>query len=280
MNDTVVQVLTPLQKTIDTTIDFLVNYSFQVIGALLILIIGAVAAHWANGVILRLCKRKNLDITLARFFASSTRIMVLAFACIVALGKFGITIAPFIAAIGATAFGITYAIQGPLSNYGAGLAIILGRPYIVGDTIAIKGVTGIVEEVRLACTILVDEDGVKITIPSRHIVGEVLHNSGPHKIVEAVVGVAYGEDPEKAVRIIKQALDQQEAVAKKPAAHVGIQQFGDSSVNIGFRYWVPTARYFEALYVVNMAVFQALKKANVSIPFPQREVRMLGEANQ
>jgi len=280
MEQTVMHVLTPFQKMIDTSIDFLVNYSFQVVGALLILVIGAIAARWIGSIIMGVCQRRKLDITLAKFFASTTRIIVLTFAIIVALGKFGITIAPFIAAIGATAFGITYAIQGPLSNYGAGLAIILGRSFLVGDTVTVAGVTGVVEEIKLAYTVLVDEDGVKITIPSRHIVGEVLHNSGPNKIVEAVIGIAYGDDPEKAVAVVRKVLSGFSDVATTPPAQVGIQAFGDSSINIGYRYWVPTAKYYQTLHAVNLAVFQAVRHAGVSIPFPQREVRLLGQAGK
>jgi small conductance mechanosensitive channel len=280
MEQTVMQVFTPLQKTIDTSIDFLVNYSFQVIGAILILVIGALAARWVSGIIMGICQRRNIDVTLAKFFASTTRIIVLTFAVIVALGKFGITIAPFIAAIGAAAFGITYAIQGPLSNYGAGLAIILGRSFLVGDTVTVAGVTGVVDEIKLAYTVLVDEDGVKITIPSRHIVGEVLHNSGPNKIVEAVVGISYSDNPERAAAVIRKALSTFADVATTPPAQVGIQAFADSSVYIGYRYWVTTAKYFQTLYAVNLAVFQALKEAGISIPFPQREVRILGEARK
>lgn len=280
MEQTVTQVFTPLQKTVDIAIDFLVNYSFQVIGAILILVIGMIAARWTGGIVLKLCERKKLDITLARFFANTVRIIFLMFAIVVALGKFGITIAPFIAAIGATAFGLTYAIQGPLSNYGAGLAIIMGRPFIVGDTVTVAGVTGIVEDIRLAYTLMIDEDGVKILIPSKHIVGEVLHNSGPYKIVEAVVGISYDDDPEKTAELIRQTLARSKGVAVTPAAHVGIQQFGESSINIGFRYWIPTIKYFETLYAVNLAVFQALKQAGITIPFPQREVRLLGETRK
>jgi small conductance mechanosensitive channel len=93
------------------------------------------------------------------------------------MGKFGISIAPFIAALGALAFGASFALQGPLSNYGAGLMIIIARPFVVGDTITVKNVSGIVEEVTLATTILTTEDGEKITIPNKHIVGEILNNS-------------------------------------------------------------------------------------------------------
>ncbi len=266
-----------VQELIKTVANFLVNYSFQVLGALIILAAGVFAANAVARFILKLCQKKGQDITLAKFMAGVARTLVLMFAVIIALGNFGITIAPFVAALGALAFGASMAIQGPLSNYGAGLSIILSRPFVVGNTITVAGVSGLVEEVKLSCTLLRDEDGVQITIPNKDIVGQILHNSFGYKIVEAVVGISYGDDPEKAIRTIQQVLAAFENVAKEPLAQVGIQQFADSSVNIGFRYWVPTVKYFQTLSAVNLAVFKAFQSAGISIPFPQREVRVIGQ---
>ena len=132
--------------------------------------------------------------------------IIFGFAFIVTIGKFGITIAPLIAALAATAFGASFATQSPLANYGAGLVIILTRPFVVGNTIKVTDVSGIVDEVKLGATILTDEDGVKITIPNKHIVGEIIHNSRERRIVEEIVGISYDSDPEKAIQIIKEAL--------------------------------------------------------------------------
>lgn len=269
--------ISAVQKLINTLIEFCVNYSFQVLGAVVVLVVGAVLANWIGQLVLRLCTARKLDITLSKFFVGTAKVTILAFVVIVALGKFGITIAPFIAALGAAAFGATYAIQGPLSNYGAGLSIILGRPFVVGDTITIVGVSGVVQEVKLACTILLTEDGVKITIPNKHIVGEVLQNSKGNRVVEGLVGISYECDPERAIGIIKQALGRFTDVQSNPGCQIGIREFADSAVNITFRYWVPTAKYFQTSYAVNLAVFKALQDANITIPFPQRDVHIVSQ---
>src|SRR3989338_7185461 len=195
--------ITALQKILNTAIEFTVNYSFQVLGAIVVLVLGWLIARWVSGQCLALFERKKLDITLSKFLASVISILVLGFAFIIALGKFGITIAPFVAALGALAFGASFAIQGPLSNYGAGLSIILTRPFVVGDTITVAGVSGVVEEVKLACTILTNEDGVKITVPNKQIVGETLYNSKRNSVVEAVIGISYDSNPELAIRLIQ-----------------------------------------------------------------------------
>ncbi|UCG11710.1 MAG: mechanosensitive ion channel family protein [Deltaproteobacteria bacterium] len=267
-----------VEKIIDLVIDFFVKYSFQVLGAIIILIVGVIIAKWVASLLLKLFEKKNLDVTLSKFLVSTIKLIIIGFAIIIAISKFGITIAPFIAALAAMAFGISFAIQGPVANYGAGLVIILTRPFVVGNTITVAGVNGIVEEVKLGATILTDEDGVKITIPNKHITGEILQNSEEWKIVEEVVGVSYGSNPEEAIGIVKKSLDQFDEISKEPPPQVGIQEFGDSSINIGYRYWVPTIKYFQTLYKVNLAVYKQLVKQGVEIPFPQRDVRVVSRS--
>ncbi len=267
--------MTTVQKLINKLIDFGTEYGLQVIGAILVLIIGNLIGNWAQGVVLKLCEKKKIDITLSKFIASCIKIAILAFAIIIALGKFGITIAPFIAVIGAGAFGASMALQGPLSNYGAGISIILGHPFVVGDTIVVTGQSGVVHEVTLSSTILTDEDGVKITIPNKSIVGEIIHNSFKFKIVENMVGISYSDDPEKAIGVIQKTIAGFTEVAATPKPQVGLQEFGDSSINIGCRYWIPTTKYFQTLCAINLAIHKALIVAQITMPYPQREIRIL-----
>ena len=257
--------------------EFVVNYSFQIIGALIILLIGLKVANWFAALVIRFGTKKNLDITLTKFIAGVVKTIAVIFVVIIALGKFGISIAPFIAAIGALAFGGSLAIQGPLSNYGAGIAIILSRQFVVGDTITVQKVNGLVEDIHLAATVLTNEDGEKITIPNKHIVGEIFTNSFANRIVETTVGISYQDDPQKAVSIIQQVLANDKDVTAQPPPQVGINEFADSAISIGLRYWVPTIRFFETKFRVNMATFAALKENNITIPFPQRDVHLVNK---
>ena len=262
---------------VDTLIEFGVKYGFQVLGALIVLVIGYVVARWVAKAVERASERKGLNLTLRKFLADVSKIVIMVFAVIIAMKKFGITIDPLIAAIGAMAFGLTFALQAPMSNYAAGLVIILTRPFIIGNTIAVAGVSGVVEEIKLAVTTLSTEDGELITVPNKSIVGEVLVNSYENKIVEGLVGISYGDDPQRAIGAIVETLGLFYQVVSKPPPQIGIQEFGDSSVNIGFRYWVPTKQYYQTLYEVNGAVYKALKDAGISIPFPQREVAIVSQ---
>ena len=268
------QEIETVQKVVDVVTEFLIKYSFQIVGALIILVIGLKISGWLSRIVLRFCEKRNIDITLSRFFASSTKLLVMVFVVIVAIGKFGISIAPFIAALGALAFGGSFAIQGPLSNYGAGLTLILTRPFVVGNTITVQGVSGVVEEIRLAATILTTEDGEELTIPNKHIVGEILRNSFENKIIETSVGISYRDDPEKAIALLQGVLGNFSEICQDPAPQVGIEAFADSAINIGLRYWVPTKKYYHVMYQVNLAIHGALAEAGITIPFPQQDVHL------
>ncbi|OEU72885.1 MAG: mechanosensitive ion channel protein MscS [Desulfuromonadales bacterium C00003093] len=274
------QELETLQKITEVVTEFVINYSFQIVGALIILIIGLKLSGWLSRLVLRLCEKRRVDITLAKFFASSVKLLVIVFVVIIAIGKFGISIAPFIAALGALAFGASFAIQGPLSNYGSGLTLIMTRPFVVGNTITVQGVSGVVEEIRLAVTVLSTEDNEEITIPNKHIVGEVLHNSFANKVVETSVGISYDDDPEKAIGILQEVLEGFAEITKEPAPQVGIEEFADSSINIGLRYWVPTKKYYQTLYRVNLEIHKALAAAQITIPYPQQDVHLIPQPQQ
>ena len=226
---------------------------------------------------MRVCDKRDLDLTLSRFLGNVVKLIIIGFVLIMTLGKLGIAITPFIAALGAVAFGSSLALSGLLSNYGAGLTIIASRPFVVGNTIKVKGVSGVVEEIGLGATLLSNEDGEKITIPNKHIVGEILTNSFENKVVEMTIGISYNDDCQLAIRIIREALKKISAIVDSPAPQIGIQEFADSSINIGMRYWVPTKQYFQTLYQANLAVYSALNEADISIPFPQRDIHMVPE---
>ena len=264
-----------VQRVYTVIVEFLVNYSFQILGAVIILVAGFIVARWVARVLLRVLERRDVDVTLRQFIASTVRLIIIALFVMIAMGKLGISITPLIAALGGLAVGASFAIQGPVSNYGAGFVIILTRMFKVGDTISVQGCSGVVADINLATTQLIAEDGEDIVIPNKHVVGEIHRNSYANKVVEGSIGIAYHESPQVAIAVIEKVLHDNPDVADTPAPLVGIETFGDSSINIAYRFWAPTMKYFETQYAINLAIFDALADAGVSIPFPQREVRLL-----
>ncbi len=258
------QELETLTRLVDKGIEFAVAYGFQILGALVFLVIGMKVAGWLGGRVASLCERKELDVTLSRFIGNVVKIVLLVFVAIATLGNFGITIAPLIALAGASAFGATFALQGPLSNYGAGLAIIMSRPFVVGNTILVKNISGVVEEITLAATVLRGEDGEKITVPNKEIVGEILVNSDANRIVESVLYVGTDEDPLRVADLVRNVLQENIESASTPPL-VGIQDFAFGGVAIGVRYWAPSSKYFQTRYDMNAMIKRALDEAGVKL---------------
>lgn len=250
--------LKAVESLVNTLIEFAVAYGFQIFGAVIFLLIGLKIASWIGGKVSDLCVRKDMDVTLSGFVGSIVKVVIVVFVAIITLGNFGISTAPLIALAGAGAFGATLAIQGPLSNYGAGLSIILARPFTVGDTISVKGINGVVHEVKLAATVLVGEDKEMITVPNKKIVGEVIVNSDAYRIVEARIPIASNTDCNKVISALRSCLESEEDVPKEPRVQVGVHDFTYGGVIIGLRYWVPSQRYFQTRYKINQDLLTTL----------------------
>jgi len=263
-----------VEKYYNLIMEYLVTYSMQILGAILILFIGLWIAQKVSNMVAGLMQRHNIDITLTNFVSNVIKVLLIIMFLVIALGKIGISVTPFVAAIGAASLGAGLAMQGMLSNYGAGLAIIATRPFVVGDTIEVKGVSGQVKTIELGHTILINEEKVEITIPNKHIVGEIIHNSFSYSLVKGEIDIAYDANADLAIELIEKVLNDHELVSDSPHAQVGIERFAESGVTLSYRFWVPTTKIIETKLAVNRNVFKVIQEANIEIPFPQRIVTL------
>lgn len=267
--------LAQIQKLTDTATEFVLTYSFQIVGAIFLFIIGAWIAGKIGKKVEQIMRGRKIDITLSVFTGSIVKVILMVMVVLISLGNLGISVTPLLAAIGALGLGFGLAIQGMLSNYAAGFTIIITRPFVMGDTIQVQGVSGLVDEVQLGYTILINEDNVRIQIPNRLIIGEILHNSNSNSLIELSIGVAYDSDTQQVIELIIEALSNIQELEPENRPIVGIENFGDSSINFGVRFWAPTVKLYELRYAANKLIHDAILQAGVVIPFPQREVTML-----
>ena len=180
--------------TRELLIDLAIRYGFQVLGALVILGVGAILGRWLGGMIDQRLRARAMEPPMRLLIVRVLRIVVMLFAVVVALDKFGFQIAPLVAGIGVAGLGIGIALQGVLSNVVAGLSIIFTKPFRVGEYIALLGVQGEVSLIELFSTTLVHPDRSRVVIPNRKIVGEILHNYGAVRQLALSVQVGYGSD--------------------------------------------------------------------------------------
>ena len=264
-----------MQQIQKNVIDFLTVYGFQIIGAIIILVISALVARTVGRVTGQWLTKKNVEPPLCSLVVRVLRLLVFGLGLVLALEKCGVPIAPMVAGIGVAGVGVGLATQGVLSNVVAGLTIIFTKPFRVGEYIEMAGVHGQVVTIELFSTVLVHADRCRVVIPNRKIVGEILHNHGMIRQIDLSVGVAYQTNIKEVLALVREILKQNPRVLKDPAPGVGVATLGDSSVGIAVKPWVAVADYGAASAEINQTILEEFRAKRVEIPFPQREVRIL-----
>ena len=269
-------------QTIDqikaTAIDMLLKFGPKVLVAASIMIAGHFVGRWLGRMFEQLLMRFKLEAPVRSLLVRVAYLIVLVLFAIMALQNLGVELLPLIAGLGVAGAGIALAMQGLLGNIVAGLTIIFTHPFHVGDYISIGKEEGEVLDVTLFSTTLGHTDKSKVVIPNRKIVGEILHNYGKIRQLPLAVGVAYDTDIAVALAAIDGVLRANSRVLQEPAPVVGVSQLADSSVNIAVMPWVTVPDFVPAGAEINRAILETFRTQGIAIPFPQREIRMLGGA--
>jgi len=262
------------QKVVELSVAF----GPKAITALLIIAVGFFVARWIGGLFQRWLNKLNLEPPVRLLMLRMVRLLVMGLFFILALQNLGVELLPLIAGLGVAGAGIALAMQGVLGNLAAGLTIIFTKPFRVGEYVSMVGVEGRVEVIELFTTQLSHPDLSRVVIPNRKIVGEILHNYGKIRQLNVVVGVAYRTDLNVALATVTAVLNQNPRVLKDPAPAVSVSLLADSSINISVRPWVNVPDYGPANGEINKAIVEEFRARNISIPFPQQEVRLLNPA--
>jgi small conductance mechanosensitive channel len=268
-----------MEEIKSTVFKFLTEYGFQIIGALIILTAGAMAARWLGRIADQWFVKKQVEPPIRMLADRVIRLLVFGLAIVLALEKCGVPIAPMVAGIGVAGVGIGLAMQHVLANLVAGLNIIFTKPFRVGEYVELAGEAGQVTAVQLFTTSLIHTDRSRIIIPNRKIVGEILHNYGMIRQLDLAVGVGYGTAINEALALVRDILTANRRVLKEPAPVVGVSLLGDSSVTIAVKPWVSVDDFVATGPEINQAILERFRAQQIEIPFPQREIRLLNNSN-
>jgi len=269
------------KQALDTIIPVISEYGLRIIGAILILIVGRIVAGLVGRLVGRALDRGKTDPALRGFVVSLSRFAILTFAVIAALAKFGIETASFVAVLGAAGFAIGFALQGSLSNFAAGVMILVFKPYRMGDLIEAQGYLGVVKQIGLFVTVIDTLDNQKVIIPNGTLTGGVINNVNGNGIrrVDLTAGIGYGDNMSRAKTILEKILTDHPKVLKDPEPTVAVFELGDSSVNFVVRPWAKAEDYWTVWFDVTQAIKESFDSQGVSIPFPQRDVHLFQESS-
>ncbi len=264
------------QATLDYLIEQVRAWGVRVGGVLVALFIAWLVAGWLSNALRRTLERRRFDATLTRFFSKSVRYSILTFAVLGCLGVFGIQTASFAAVVAAAGLAVGLAFQGTLSNFAAGVMLLVFRPFKVGDFVRVGGETGTVEEIELFSTKLKTPDNRRIVLPNSAIFGNVIENVTHHPIrrVDVEVGVEYSGSTGKTRELLEKVPGKVAGVIEDPPPQIFLKGLGASSVDWIVRVWCKTPDYWDVHQRLIEEVKSALDSGGLGIPFPQMDVHL------
>lgn len=276
--------LTPdaVNQMVEQAIGFLSVHSLNILIAIAVFIVGRFLSKRLAKVIGAIMTKAGVEEILVGFLRNIIYYALLAAVVVAALGQAGINVTSFLAILGAAGLAIGLALKGTLSNFAAGVMLILLKFFKKGDFITISGQTGTVQSIKTFYTILTTTDNKQIIVPNSSILGSTIINfsANPTRRVDMVFGIGYDDDIAEARRIIEDILDADERILKDPAPVVAVSELADSSVNFTVRSWVARQDYMAVYWALNERVKIAFDQAGISIPYPQRDVHVHQIADQ
>jgi len=253
-----------------------VGFASDVVIALVIFYAGRMVIGLVVRALRKLMQNQGVEKTLETFICNLVRMALLVVVVIAAIGALGVETTSFIAIFGAAGLAIGLALQGSLSNFAAGVLIVLFRPYKVGDFIEGAGINGVVEQVQILTTILKTGDNKQVIVPNSQIMDSIITNYSANdtRRVDMVVGVSYDDDLDKVRKTVEELVAAEERILDEPACTIAVSALADSSVNFVVRPWVKTADYWGVMFDMTEAIKKRFDQEGISFPFPQQDVHL------
>ncbi|MEO0984068.1 MAG: mechanosensitive ion channel domain-containing protein [Cyanobacteria bacterium J06639_14] len=265
-----------MQEIITVLQDLITRFGLNIIAAIVIFVVGRWVASLVRQFVRRLMSKAEVDVTLTSFASMLAYYGVMSFVVIAALNRLGIQTTSVIAILGAAGLAVGLALQGSLANFAAGVLVILFRPFKVGDLIEGAGSLGTVQDIQLFTTSLVTPENKRVIIPNASLTGgNIVNYTAEGKLrVDTVIGVAYDASIDQVKAVISEVLQSDSLVLQDPAPTVAVMELADSSVNFAVRPWTKPENYWDVYFNTYENVKKRLDAEGISIPFPQRDVRI------
>lgn len=265
-------------RLVETVGPLVTTWAMRVVGVLLFLIAAWIVAAWFGRRVQRGLERREVDPALTGFLAAAGRWVIAIAAVIAALGIFGVETTSFAAVLGAAGLAIGLAFQGSLSNFAAGVLLLVFRPFKVGDVVNTGGVTGKVDGIGLFTTTLDTFDNRRLIVPNKAVFDGTIENITFHdtRRVDVAVGVEYGAPLDRTREVLERVVAETDGRIDEPESVVVLVGLGASSVDWVMRIWCKTEDYWSVKERATNAVKIALDQAEIGIPFPQVDVHFDG----
>lgn len=267
---------------VDAVTAWISIYSIKIVGALLIFIIGKWLARKIADLFSRLMTKNNVDVAVIGFVTNLSYYALLVVVIIAALGNLGVNTTSFLAIVGAAGLAVGLALKDSLSNFAAGVMLIMFRPFTVGDVVSTAGVTAKVEKITIFNTLFCTPDNQLVIVPNNKIISDIITNINAKdtRRIDLVVGISYSDDMAQTKEILEGLAKEDSRILEDPAVTIAVAELADSSVNLVFRPWVKTEDYWAVKFDLTEKIKTSLDEAGISIPFPQQDVHLFVEKEE
>lgn len=252
------------------------EYGPKILAAIAVWIIGSWIIKAIANAISRLMDKSKIDGTLKPFLTSLTSSLLKVMLVISVLGMLGVEMTSFIAILGAAGLAVGMALSGTLQNFAGGVIILIFKPFKIGDVIEAQGFIGSVKEIQIFDTVLKTADNKTIIIPNGGLSTSAMTNFSTEKTrrVDWTIGIAYGDDVDKAKQVIRELAHADTRILKDPEVFIAVSELADSSVNFTVRAWVNAADFWGVYFEMNENIYKVFAKEGLNIPYPQMDVHL------
>jgi len=281
LQDVIVTPLRDLEYLTNLLITKGSEIGWSLVSAILTLTIGFWLSTKIKNILEKRMIARNVDLSIRTFLIPIINIILKTIIVIFVVDRLGLNASGFIAAIGGVGLAVGLALQGSLSNFAAGILIIIFKPFKVGDYIISQGNEGTVESISILNTKLSTAKGQVITLPNGNLFNNPITNYSvkEYRRLDVNIGISYDDDFDTAKEVILSVLAKEELVEQDQSKTVEILEFGDSSVNLAIRCFIKNENYWSAYWRVHRDIKYALDKNNISIPYPHTEMIVRNQTN-
>ncbi|WP_320170006.1 mechanosensitive ion channel domain-containing protein [Maridesulfovibrio sp.] len=269
-------------RLLEQAITFGSVHGIRIIVAILILILGRLIAKQISSLIGKVMNKAKVDEILVSFIKAISYYTLLAAFVVAAMGQAGINVTSFLAVLGAAGLAVGLALKDTLSNFAAGVMLILLRLFKKGDLVTVAGTSGTVQELSAFYTMLSTPDNQKVIVPNSSILQAVIVNTTANnrRRIDLVIGIGYEDDIIKAKELVSRTLAAETRLLKDPAPFIGVGELGASSVDIYIRPWVRTPDYWATRCELLEKIKVAFDEAGISIPYPQTDIHLHNDVEE
>ncbi len=252
------------------------DWVIQIAIAIAIFIVGKISARMLSSLLKKAMTRAGTDTILVGFVGNIIYAVLLVAVVLAAIDSLGVNVTSLMAILGAAGLAVGLALKDSLSNFAAGVMIIIFRPFEIGDFITAGGVSGVVDEIGLFATLMHTGDNQRVIVPNSGIIGGNITNSSalPTRRVDLVFGIGYNDNIGQARDIMMAIIEADDRILKDPAPAIALGELADSSVKLNVRPWVNSADYWPVRADLLENIKVKFDEAGISIPFPQQDVHL------